>query len=210
VGVAKDKLPVEWAAVQRRLTTPNLALVGILAFATLLLWLAWGGTHNVAAQDLNCSDFDTQQEAQDELDADPSDPNNLDDDSDDVACENLPSEGDSTSNPDDDRSSTSDDDLSSDSDDDPLPTSTSPDSDPPTRASAGGATAQSSSRPKISTPSAPRTPATSPKTPSSSAPPSGGTLMSAGGPATGPVPIMPDDNCPKEFPDQRDGACYST
>jgi hypothetical protein len=179
----------------------------------------------VAAQDLNCSDFDTQQEAQDELDADPSDPNNLDDDNDGVACENLPSDGDSTSSPDDDPSSASDDDLSSasdddlssasdedlssDSDDDPLFNSTSPDSDPPTKATAGGATAQSSGRPKTSTPAAPKTPATPPKPPSSSAPPSGGTLMSAGGPTTGPVPVMPDGGCPKEFPDLRDGACYS-
>jgi hypothetical protein len=45
-----------------------------------------------AAQDvLNCFDFGTQEEAQAELNRDPSDPNNLDDDNDGIACEDLPS-----------------------------------------------------------------------------------------------------------------------
>ena len=46
---------------------------------------ASGGT------DLDCSDFATQEEAQAELDADPSDPNGLDADGNLVACESLPS-----------------------------------------------------------------------------------------------------------------------
>jgi hypothetical protein len=33
-------------------------------------------------------------------------------------------------------------------------------------------------------------------------------LMRAGGPANGPVPLMPDGNCPVEFPTERSGACY--
>lgn len=37
----------------------------------------------------NCEDFDTQAEAQAELDGDPSDPNNLDDDNDGEACESF-------------------------------------------------------------------------------------------------------------------------
>ncbi len=52
-----------------------------------------GGTPANASNDLDCSDFDTQPEAQDELDADPSDPNGLDGDSDGVACESLPGGG---------------------------------------------------------------------------------------------------------------------
>jgi hypothetical protein len=44
-----------------------------------------------AAADKNCSDFTYQEEAQAVLDADPSDPNNLDgNDNDGVACESLP------------------------------------------------------------------------------------------------------------------------
>ncbi len=35
-----------------------------------------------------------------------------------------------------------------------------------------------------------------------------GTLMNAGGPADGPMPLMPGGGCPVEFPVQRDGACY--
>ncbi len=43
------------------------------------------------AQDLDCSDFDSQEEAQNELEDNPSDPNNLDDDNDGTACESLSS-----------------------------------------------------------------------------------------------------------------------
>lgn len=40
--------------------------------------------------DLDCADFDTQDEAQEVLDADPGDPHRLDADNDGVACESLP------------------------------------------------------------------------------------------------------------------------
>lgn len=36
----------------------------------------------------------------------------------------------------------------------------------------------------------------------------GGQLMNAGGPADGPIPVMPGGGCPAEFPTERDGACY--
>ena len=35
-----------------------------------------------------------------------------------------------------------------------------------------------------------------------------GNLMDAGGPTSGPLPLMPDGGCPQEFPTERDGACY--
>jgi hypothetical protein len=35
-----------------------------------------------------------------------------------------------------------------------------------------------------------------------------GNLLDAGGPSSGPLPLMPDGGCPKEFPTKRDGACY--
>lgn len=34
-------------------------------------------------------------------------------------------------------------------------------------------------------------------------------LLEAGGPAEGPVPIMPTGGCPREFPVEEDGACYA-
>jgi hypothetical protein len=33
-------------------------------------------------------------------------------------------------------------------------------------------------------------------------------LFNAGGPKSGPVPLMPDGSCPAEFPTQQGGACY--
>jgi hypothetical protein len=33
-------------------------------------------------------------------------------------------------------------------------------------------------------------------------------LFEAGGPEGGPVPLMPNGGCPREFPTVRDGACY--
>ncbi len=35
-----------------------------------------------------------------------------------------------------------------------------------------------------------------------------GDLLDAGGPSSGPLPLMPDGSCPREFPTMRDGACY--
>lgn len=35
-----------------------------------------------------------------------------------------------------------------------------------------------------------------------------GSLLEAGGPTSGPVPLMPDGGCPREFPAMREGACY--
>lgn len=46
----------------------------------------------MAQEDLNCDDFDTQEEAQAILDEDPSDPHGLDADDDGIACEDLPSQ----------------------------------------------------------------------------------------------------------------------
>jgi hypothetical protein len=33
-------------------------------------------------------------------------------------------------------------------------------------------------------------------------------LFDAGGPTSGPVPLMPGDSCPVEFPVERSGVCY--
>ena len=71
------------------MTTKLLATTALL----IALWAA-----PAEAQDtLNCDDFATQEEAQAELERDPSDPNGLDgNDNDGRACESLPSGGGST------------------------------------------------------------------------------------------------------------------
>lgn len=48
----------------------------------------------MAQDELNCDDFNSQEEAQAELDADPSDPHGLDADNDGIACEELSTAGD--------------------------------------------------------------------------------------------------------------------
>lgn len=59
----------------------KLIVLGMLVL-TLAVWSP------VAAQDLyNCDDYDSQEDAQAALDADPSDPNQLDGDDDGMACE---------------------------------------------------------------------------------------------------------------------------
>ncbi len=63
---------------------------------TLAAALVFPMSGTALAQDLDCSDFATQAEAQAEFDADPSDPNRLDADNDSLACEDLPG-GDGTS-----------------------------------------------------------------------------------------------------------------
>jgi hypothetical protein len=35
-----------------------------------------------------------------------------------------------------------------------------------------------------------------------------GSLLEAGGPTSGPLPLMPDGGCPREFPTMREGVCY--
>ena len=39
--------------------------------------------------------------------------------------------------------------------------------------------------------------------------PQNDTLFEAGGSSSGPVPLMPNGSCPREFPTMRDGVCYS-
>ncbi|MEH0554325.1 excalibur calcium-binding protein [Streptomyces sp. B21-101] len=69
---------------------PRRATVAGIAAAVLTVALLSGVAH---AQDLNCSDFTYQEDAQAVFDQDPSDPNRLDEDrgpDDGIACEALP------------------------------------------------------------------------------------------------------------------------
>lgn len=71
--------------------------VGLASLAFTGVSIAEEATSEISAvafQDLNCSDFEYQEDAQAELERDPSDPHDLDGDPEDgVACEGLPSRG---------------------------------------------------------------------------------------------------------------------
>jgi hypothetical protein len=79
-----------------------------------------------------------------------------------------------------------------------------------------GQSGQGTTSPKTNSPAPkkaatpPKTPSPAPKTPSPypPPPPSSGSLMKAGGPELGPVPVMPNGSCPQEFPERRGNACY--
>jgi hypothetical protein len=58
-----------------------------------LLAVTPSGRVSAQGGDLDCNDFEFQEDAQAELDRDRSDPHNLDDDNDGVACESLPRRG---------------------------------------------------------------------------------------------------------------------
>ena len=65
----------------------------LLAALCAALVLAMAPVALAQAGDLDCANFATQEEAQAVYDADPSDPNGLDDDNDGIACETLPTGG---------------------------------------------------------------------------------------------------------------------
>ena len=52
-------------------------------------------------------------------------------------------------------------------------------------------------------------PSSSASSPSPAPDSKGGNLFKAGGPRSGPVPLMPGGGCPFEYPVKRDGACYA-
>jgi hypothetical protein len=80
--------------------------------------------------------------------------------------------------------------------------------------------AQETTTPTVTTPSSPSpitttttaspTATASPSpSPSPSPAPKDDDLFKAGGPVEGPVPPMPDGECPSEYPILKDGACYT-
>lgn len=93
-----------------RLRTTAAAAVLAAALSVPLAGVAF------AQDDLNCADFATQEEAQAVFDADPSDPNQLDDDDDGIACEVLDSGVDNLNAPEDDAATGTDDDGTGDDD----------------------------------------------------------------------------------------------
>ena len=76
----------------------------------------------------------------------------------------------------------------------------------------GPAHAQQNNSPAPTTTASPAPTTTSSPSASASASPkpqeNDDDLFNSGGPADGPVPLMPDGGCPAEFPEKRDGACH--
>ena len=70
----------------------------------------------------------------------------------------------------------------------------------------GGASTNGSRPPSVSSSSSSRGPSSPSSPPSPSQSP--GTLMQAGGAIKGPVPEMPGDGCPAEFPLEKERGCY--
>jgi hypothetical protein len=59
------------------------------------------------------------------------------------------------------------------------------------------------------TPTTTSSPTATASSPSPTPTPGSGDLFNAGGPADGPVPLMPGGECPSEYPVLKDGACYA-
>ena len=128
----------------------------------------------------DCASFGSQESAQAELDRDPRDPNTLDADDDGQACEDYDYGGTSSTG------SASPIPTTSSS---PAPTST---SSPSSSASASASAAKQ----QYDEPTAAKQQYEE------------DILFASGGSASGPIPLMPDGNCPAEFPVKQDGACY--
>ncbi len=174
----------------------RLAIALLIISVGLCLRVAWEFTPPAAAQaEGNCGDFSSQADAQASLREDPSDPNNLDEDGDGIACLNA-----RYSNPERDVI--------------PVPR----DGDTPGNTSGTTTSEPTTPRPTPSptpqpgpTPSPTPQPAPPPQPDPTPGPtPGSGTLMNAGGPSAGPAPLMPDGTCPAEYPVKRGGACYTS
>ena len=164
------------------------AVVFLVVAVGFFARIAWEKTPDAQAQNTrNCSDFQTQEEAQAVLDQDPSDPNRLDEDDDGIACESLPG-GSGGSTPSDGSSGSPGPSDNQDRPSDQQPSSSSMDNQdqPGKQKNPGTNQSQTGNRTNDQE-----------------------ELLQAGGPASGPVPLMPGGGCPEEFPIQQGGACYS-
>jgi hypothetical protein len=206
------------------------AVVAFVLFAGVVAALNYQQILNptkpaLAQDEFDCASFNSQAEAQAELRRDPSDPSGLDgpigtasDGTSGVACEVYPyndpardetpvdvgsgssasasgsasaSSSASASIPP-DKTIPTPSPKSSPSTKTPPPASSPPTKTPPRKSNASNSNASPLSSASASpTPQPPRD------------------LFSSGGPTNGPVPLMPDGGCPKEFPAKHGGLCYS-
>ena len=129
----------------------------------------------------DCASFGSQESAQAELDRDPRDPNTLDPDGDGQACEDYDYGG-----------------TSSTGSASPMPTTSSSSTVPTStsRPSSSASASASAAKQQYDEPTAAKQQYEE------------DILFASGGSASGPIPLMPDGNCPAEFPVKQDGACY--
>jgi hypothetical protein len=209
--------------MRSRMGTTPLKVAAVVAFVLLAGVVAAVNYQQIlnpnnpalAQDEFDCASFNSQAEAQAELRRDPSDPSGLDgpigtasDGTSGVACEVYPYDGPARDETPVDVGGSSP----------PATTITTP---PPT--SSPPSTTIATPPPKSIPPTKTPPPASSPppKTPpptTSASPPSSASasptpqpprdLFNAGGPTRGPVALMPDGGCPKEFPVKHNGLCY--
>src|SRR5919199_4659661 len=74
--------------------------------------------------------------------------------------------------------------------------------------SSGAASASTSATTSTDPPTTTSSASSSVSATSSAASQTNSALFDSGGSAIGPVPLMPDGSCPKEFPVEQSGACY--
>jgi hypothetical protein len=172
------------------ITMSRLLVVGLVLLAGLVSRVTYEQlihpTEPAAAQtdQFDCSSFGSRDAAQAELERDPSDPNNLDPDGNGRACEDYNYDSIVTNSP-----------LPASPSQSSSPSSSSPSDPSPSSASPSSASPSSAS---------PSSPSPSPKP----GPQGDRNLLDAGGPTKGPVPLMPDGGCPKEFPTEHNNLCY--
>jgi hypothetical protein len=170
----------------------------------------------LAQDEFDCASFNSQAEAQAELRRDPSDPSGLDgpigtasDGTSGVACEVYPYDDPARDETPVDVGGSSPPDTTITT---PPPTSSPPSttiatpppkSIPPTKTPPPASSPPTKTPPRKSNLSPPSSASASPRP----QPPSD--LFNSGGPTHGPVPLMPDGGCPKEFPVKHGGLCYS-
>ncbi|HZF59406.1 MAG TPA: hypothetical protein VEZ19_13175 [Rubrobacter sp.] len=128
----------------------------------------------------DCASFGSQESAQSELDCDPRDPNNLDPDGDGQACDDYDYGGTSTN-------------------------SASPSSSASPTTTSSPESTTSSASPSSDASASPQADEQDGQTRGSR---QDDDLMRSGGPHDGPVPLMPDGNCPAEFPTRQNGLCH--
>jgi hypothetical protein len=210
----------------RMVTTP-LKVAAVVAFVLLAgvvgaftIQQILNPTKPALAQDeFDCASFNSQAEAQAELRRDPSDPSGLDgpigtasDGTSGVACEVYPYDNPARDETPVDISGVSASASGSASASSSASASIPPDKTIPTPPPTS--TPPTKTPPPASNPPTKTPPPSSNASPLSSAsasptpqPPRG--LFNSGGPTNGPVPLMPDGGCPKEFPVKHNGLCYS-
>jgi hypothetical protein len=173
----------------------RMVIVALVLLSGFTLRMAWEELANpkspaFAQSDLyDCESFGSQQSAQAQLERDLSDPYNLDPNANGVACEGYDYGGGGGSS-----SATTP--SASATQDDPTASASATQEEEDTTASPS-ATQDASTASASAAAQEDKDPVAGSKN-----------LFDAGGPASGPAPLLADGSCPSEYPIERGGACY--